>query len=737
MMIRWLLIFLFSIAALTAEENAFWHLKGHLDKERIAQLAEELSTFENNPPQNFAIAIDSTSGDLAALLDLTKKIYAFKEQTSAKIIVYINGNALGPSAILPFLADEIETSLFVSWGDIPLGSENVIPTNILRNQVIGFIPSNSPHRKILILLASAMTDPKTTVIDEDGWKISDGDSGKNRISVEGQTLVVNQNQLEELGIVKNPVSYEAFRKRFQKITPVQEEEPSLAIPSSKLDQELQEHIKPQADKKNTIGKITIDDRTSGISQATWIYVRNALEYYKKNPPLFIILELNTPGGEVYAAQRISDALKDFDTQYNIPIVTFINNWAISAGAMLAYSTRFITVVKDASMGAAEPITQDSSGVTQTASEKVNSAIRTDFANRAKFFGRNPNIAEAMVDKDLILVLRHGKIIKLDNENQIRTSSPDPDILISPKGKLLTLNAEELMNYGVADILLMPKQLPQITNEEKEIGHWPFKKELLHEYSFFSSIPEAEIDEYKMDWKTRFFSFLANPVVQSALFLGLLLGFYLEMNTPGFGLPGGIALTSLALIVLSSFSQELASWFELILLVIGLGIILVELFILPTFGFLGFIGVAFFLFGLFSLMLPGIGSVNFDYDTKTFNAAGEAFLSRLTWLSATLILGLGIIYFLARYFMPSFGGFQKFVLKGHEQYASQGYVSGPTNLPTAGEKGKALTQLRPSGKILINGVIYDALSSGKYIDIDASIIVTKIEGSAIFVREVKE
>lgn len=735
MMLQWLLIFLFSIAALSAEENVFWHLKEHLDKEKIAQLAKELSALEKNPPQNFAIAVDSTSGDLVALLDLSKKIYALKEQTSTKIIVYINGNALGPSAILPFLADEIEASLFVSWGDIPLSSENVIPTNILRNQVIGFIPSHSSNRKILTLLASAMTDPKINVIDEDGWKIGN-DAIKNRISVEGQTLVINQNQMEELGIVKNPVSFDEFRKRFQKVTAVQEE-PSLAIPSNKLDQELQEHIKPKLDVKNTIGKIVIDDRTSGISQATWIYVRNALEYYKKNPPLFIILELNTPGGEVYAAQRISDALKDMDTQYNIPIVTFINNWAISAGAMLAYSTRFITVVKDASMGAAEPITQDSSGGTQTASEKVNSAIRTDFANRAMFFGRNPTIAEAMVDKDLILVLRHGKIIKLDNENQIRTSSPDPDILISPKGKLLTLNAEELMNYGVADILLLPKQLPLITNEERESGHWMFKKELLHEYPFFSAIPEAEIDEYKMDWKTRFFSFLANPVVQSALFLGLLLGFYLEMNTPGFGLPGGIALTSLALIVLSSFSQELASWFELILLVIGLGIILVELFILPTFGFLGFIGVAFFLFGLFSLMLPGIGAVNFDYDTKTFNAAGEAFLSRLTWLSATLILGLGIIYFLARYFMPSFGGFQKFVLKGHEQYASQGYVAGPTNLPSAGERGKALTQLRPAGKILINGVIYDALSSGKYIAIDANIIVTRIEGSSVFVNEVKE
>lgn len=732
MILKLVMVLLFSFAF--ADETLFWHLKGHLDKEAISKLSEQIKANETKEFKNLALAIESTSGDLSAVLELARTIYVLKEQNGTKVIIYINGNALGPSAILPFLANELSSSLFVSWGDIPLSAENAMPTNILRNQLIALIPQDAPNRRLLILLASAMTDPKITVVEDNGWKLTNEQTndGKTRLSVEGQTLVINQNQMEELGLVKKPFTFEEFSQKYQK-----SESASAPIVESRIDQALKNHIKPKSDKVNTVGKMTIDDRTSGISQATWVYVRNALEYYKKNPPLFIILELNTPGGEVFAAQKISDALKDLDTQYNIPIVTFINNWAISAGAMLAYSTRFIAVAKDASMGAAEPIIQDSSGSTQTASEKVNSALRTDFANRAKFFGRNPYIAEAMVDKDLILVLRHGKITKLDSESQIRTSSPDPDIIISPKGKLLTLNAEELMNYGVADILLLPKQTQLITAEEREKGRWPFSKELLYEYPFFESIPNAEIDEYKMDWKTRFFSFLANPIVQSALFLGLMLGFYLEINTPGFGLPGGIALASLSLIILSSFSQELASWFELILLILGLVIILTELFILPTFGFLGFIGIVFFLIGLFSLMLPGMGAVSFDYDTQTFNAAGEALLTRLAWLSATFLIGLTIMYALARYFAPSFVGMQKFVLRGHEQDSNQGYVSGPQHLPEQGDKGKALTQLRPSGKILIKGVIYDALSSGKYIDIDANIIVTRIEGSTVFVNEVKE
>src|ERR1700722_18626049 len=133
------------------------------------------------------------------------------------------------------------------------------------------------------------------------------------------------------------------------------------IPQKLFDQELKEHIFYKQEGPNFIGHIVIDDRTSGISQATWLYVKKALDGYKQSKPIFIILDLNTPGGEVFAAQNISDALKDFDTQNNIPVIAYINNWSISAGAMLAFSCRFIVVAKDGAMGAAEPVIQGESG----------------------------------------------------------------------------------------------------------------------------------------------------------------------------------------------------------------------------------------------------------------------------------------------------------------------------------------------------------------------------------------
>jgi membrane-bound serine protease (ClpP class) len=498
-------------------------------------------------------------------------------------------------------------------------------------------------------------------------------------------------------------------------------------------EELKQHIVFNSSGPNTIGHLIIEDHSTAITEATWLYIKTALDHYKQTKPIFIILELNTPGGEVFAAQKISDALKEMDTQLNIPIIAYINNWAISAGAMLAYSCRFIITAKDGSMGAAEPVIEGIEGKMEPASEKINSVLRADFANRARFFGRDPLIAEAMVDKSLILVLRHGKVIKLDNENQIRTEGTDPDVVISPKGKLLTLDAEQMIAYGVADLMLPSIKTVALTPQEVDTGKWPADKNPIFHQPFFDKIPNATIDSFQMDWKMRFFALLASPMVSSLLMLGLMLGLYLEFSHPGFGLPGTLALTCLFLIMLSSFSLEIANWLEVILLVTGLLIILVEVFVLPTFGLLGFIGIVFFLMGLFGMMLPGAGSIGYEPDTQTFNAAGQAFFERLAWLCGTFVVGLLLIGLLARFLTPKFAGYSRLVLKGNEQngFTSFENLSG---LPKPGTEGEASTMLRPSGKVIIDDVQYDAMTSGPFIEKGHRVVVTGVDSGTLLVAE---
>ncbi|CAF24463.1 NfeD family protein [Candidatus Protochlamydia amoebophila] len=705
------------------------YLKGFLDKSKLEPAQKILTHFYEQPHSLIIIELNSNSGDLVDVLDFAKSLYILKQTQQQKIIVYLNDVVTGPAAIIPFLADEMYGSLVFSWGDIPGSAERDLPTNILRNQVRSLIDSKNPHASTLFLLADGMTDPFLQVNDKiEAYK----KSPYALFSSEGQTLVVNQNQLKYLGIVDALLPLKDFEKKYLFESIDQKSKTNTTdLSTLSLEQKLQKEISFKS-KNNKIGYLYVGNRETSINESTWLYIKQGLEYYKKNPPLFIILELDTPGGEVFAAQKISDALKEMDLQYNIPIVTFINNWAISAGAMLAYSTRFISAVKGASMGAAEPVYTNENGKMESASEKINSALRADFANRAKLFDRNPFIAEAMVDKDIILVWRHGKILKLENENQIRLGGKDPDQVITGKGKLLTLDAEQMKQYEVADLVLAPQKLSSITEEEKAKGKWSADKMLLFHASFFSQIPHAEIDAYRMDWKTQFFVFLATPLVSSLLMMGLLIGGYIEINNPGFGVPGSIATICLFLMVLSSFSLQIANWLEVILLLSGLGLILIELFILPSFGLLGIMGGLLFLFGLFGLLIPGVNSIHFEYDTQTFNAAGQYLIKRLVWFCGTLILSSIVIALLAQYVLPKFSGLNKFVLKGFEQ---EGYIAGnnPLDFPQPLATGKVLTPLKPAGKILVQEKIYEAISSGGFIEAETSIEIVRLEGNLIIVR----
>ena len=215
---------------------------------------------------------------------------------------------------------------------------------------------------------------------------------------------------------------------------------------------------------------------------------------------------------------------------------------------------------------------------------------------------------------------------------------------------------------------------------------------------------------------------------------MLLGFYIEINSPGFGVPGSIGLMCLFLIILSSFALEVGSMLEVVMLLAGILFIALDLFLIPTFGILGIVGVVLFFIGLFGMMLPGIENVSFEFDTRTFNAAGQVFISRLAWLCGTLVVGIIVMAMMGRYIMPNFSGFRRFVLAGNEETNEDGYIAGadPKELPQSGSKGEAIATLRPAGKVIIDDVIYDAITSGEFIERQTAIVVDRLDGSVIVV-----
>lgn len=444
---------------------------------------------------------------------------------------------------------------------------------------------------------------------------------------------------------------------------------------------------------NKIGHLYLG-KDHSIDQSTLLYVKFSLDHFKEEGVSCVVLKLNTPGGEIFAALKIVELLKDLDKKDHIPVIAYIDNWAISAGAMLAYSCRYIGATTAASMGAAEPVLMGEGGQMESASEKINSALRAEFSNLASLWNRNPDIAEAMVDKDIILVLREGAIMKLDDETQIRLKGSHPDTIISNKGKLLTLNTDQMEKYGVSDF---------ITDD-------------LASYGVFADMPHKEWVSYS-NWKIDFFAFLLHPAVVSILTMGILLGIYLEVQNPGMVFPIVMGLACLVLVLIGKFSMETIGWIEGIMLGVGLILIVLELFVLPTFGLLGVVGIILAMVGFVTLTLPHFENVTFF---PHWNLAAEAVIEHLAWICATLVISGIIIAFLSKKMM------KRFIVVEEEKIE----ISFPSEIDAV---GVAFTDLAPSGKVEVAGKIYDAITEGYFLEKGTEIIVMRLEGSQLYVR----
>lgn len=463
------------------------------------------------------------------------------------------------------------------------------------------------------------------------------------------------------------------------------------------------------EKNSRAGYLSLS-RESPINNTTYIYVKYALEFFRKEGVSFVLLDLDTPGGEVFAALNIVQELKKMDAEYKIPVVAFVDNWALSAGALLAYSCRFIGATSQASMGAAEPVMVGQDGKMETASEKMVSALRTEFAKTAELYGRDPLVAAAMCDKDIVLVERSGKIISLLSDDQIEKE----DIVINAKGKLLTLNAQQMQKLCVADFIVAESPIGPLSG-----------KMILSEEPFFSS--PIEWISYS-NWKIDFFAFLSHPFVSSLLIFGLMIGIYGELQNPGFGFSAILGLSCLSLILLSSFATQLVSSLEVIFLFGGLIFVIIDVFLVGS-GILCGIGIFLALAGLFSVLLPSLAGTSFSWKNFEESFIWSEWIYRLSLFLFTLFFSAAFCSILGRiFFQRGFIG-KRLVLQN-----SQTSFENVEEMPKIGAKGQSFSSLRPLGKVLIDGKLYEAETEGEFMKQGACLEVIGLKGRVLLVRE---
>lgn len=379
----------------------------------------------------------------------------------------------------------------------------------------------------------------------------------------------------------------------------------------------------------------------------------------------VVLDLDTPGGRVDAAWEIIDAVRDA----RVPVYAYVNRRALSAGAMIALSADRLYMRPGSTIGAATPVT----GEGQKASEKMVSAMRSEFRALAEERGFDPRIAEAMVDETVEV----------------------PGVVDA--GRLLTLTTEEAVELGVADAEVA--DLPAL------FAH--------------AGLPaEATPIETSPNWAERAVRFLTHPAVAPLLLSLGFLGLLVEIKTPTFGLAGAVGLLSLAAFFGARLLVNLAGLEEMLLVGGGILLLLVELFVIPGTGLAGIVGGGALFTGIVMSFLG-----RFPAPVDVLNAVGLVALS--------LLVVAALAYGLLRY-LPHSRRLAGIFLKDATT-RELGYLSAERREELVGKHGVALTDLRPSGTALVDDERIDVVTEGPWIEEGTPIRILRSEGYRHVVR----
>jgi membrane-bound serine protease (ClpP class) len=435
-----------------------------------------------------------------------------------------------------------------------------------------------------------------------------------------------------------------------------------------------------------------------IDSAQTAFVRRVSAEAREKRPRLVIVEIDTPGGDVLSTLAIVDELLALK-RAGIETVAFIRSIpgsttagsAFSAGSFVAIACRRIYMAPATVIGAAQPISQTPEGV-QAADAKTVSALKKKVAAVAQENGYPVELVIAMVDPDyqVYAVPQNGTF-------RFVTEFAPKSIRITKSGEPLTLTVHEAVRYGLA-------------------RHAESRDDILRS----EGIDAAVIRAAEFSWSEKFVAFVTTPLVAMLLLLIGLAALYTEFQTPGFGAAGMVAIFCLGLLMFGHHLAGLANAPELLLVLLGAVLLSIEFVLIPGFGVAGILGGACILVGLIlafvPFSVPDFGDV--IHVSALIQAAGRVVVAAL---------GSVALFLLLLRFLPHVPIASRLVLQ-----TSLSDVEAPPG-PPVGAKGEALTPLMPGGKANIGGSVLDVVTEGEFVATGKRIKIVAIEGTRIVVR----
>jgi len=469
-------------------------------------------------------------------------------------------------------------------------------------------------------------------------------------------------------------------------------------------------------------KDMIDDGLyKSIQRRTQIALDQGIEY--------LIYEIGTYGGFLDSADNIS---KYFILRENWPeegkgarTVAYITTEAISAGAMISVSCQDIIMRENTTIGACAPVALGGKleGVER---EKTESFIRGIFEKAAEANGYPKPLLNAMVTMQIevhrVRNLQTGNYEFFEGDRLPKDPNKydlDNKELVVGSDKILTLTASQALQYGVARA-----QVESLTEA----------LDFLAQRDGVVFLGEPVVLE--PNWSEQMVRWVYSPAVMAVLVMIALLGVYIELSTPGVGLPGLAAAICLAIIIGSKHLVGLANWVEVALFVVGVVLLMVEIFVLPGFGIAGFLGIICILAGLFGMLVKNPPD-ELPWPQTSFD--WQIFLNGVMGMSFGFVGFIVLAWLFAKY-LPRFQFLSGLILVptlAKQAGVMQASMTAPPESKTVaisvGDIGEVTSTLRPTGKARFGDAIVDVVATAEFLNKGTNVQIIEIHGNRVVVK----
>jgi membrane-bound serine protease (ClpP class) len=465
------------------------------------------------------------------------------------------------------------------------------------------------------------------------------------------------------------------------------------------------------------GPVVVVPIVGELDQAMVTLTMRAIRVAREQQARLLVFEIDSEGGRLDLMDRLID---EIERASDLPTVAFVTQKAASAGALIAISCERLYMKPATNIGSAVPLLitmfgDEGPGGSLLLSnklpaeyEKISSHLRAHFRSKAQYRGRNAALAEAMTDPNVgAFEIEEDGARTIVNEREYRERVDEHGATavrkvreICPIGKVLNLTAQEAREFGFID------------------GIAATQEDLLEQLR----AGDAAVVLVAKEWTDVLAQFTRSF---GWLLLGIgLVSLFVELKVPGFGIPGLLGIACIAVFLAGNFVAGAADWSEILLVLLGFGLVAVEVFVLPGTLLPGLVGLIAIVAGL---VLASQTTLLPESDKPLAEAV---YWSNVRMASLVVVAVVAAMLVIAWAF-PNIPILNRAVLK-----SSLGPIPASAvelQLPNAGARGTAKTALKPSGKVVVDGREFDASSEGPFIDAGSTVTVQRGAGNHLIVR----